>query len=492
MSNNPTYTLFYSWQSDLPDSKRFIQATLDKLERKLKTSGDICVTIDRDTIGVPGAPNIPATIWRKIEEADLFVADVSIINSASEGRKTPNPNVLLETGYAIHALGWDRVVLLFDEDYGTNDDEPFDLKQHRLTGFSLKDDKTKEKGRDRIIANISYNLNLLESKEKHTKQDSRKLLASVILRAMAETWKYYEEAFLQDYPLDGSNLIPITETQIALLEDVRNSLDEDAYFAFHRLLNNLKMATTGTEDMDGHEFVQRIVNQYIEPLYCEYYSKIQKLSLPEILTEKFVNLFNHLASEEQQLFYQAERFSDDKLVMKIAGNYGEVYSADGELLYKAEKNLNGQITGYQSGYEYSGEYVNGKREGKGEEYFRGFDSFSCQGLNGEEECNGTVKCEGIWKEGKLIEGTLHGVVLYKQEDESFAILDGYGEEELQFMDNEYLKYHINEERPTECKKYYVGTLTLKDGIYELDDASVKPLCSEIGGVRNFTCWECEK
>lgn len=492
MSNTTPYTIFYSWQSDLSDSKRFIQSTLDKLEKKLKNSGDVCVTIDRDTIGVPGAPNIPATIWRKIEEADLFVADVSIINSTSEGRKTPNPNVLLETGYAIHALGWDRVVLLFDEDYGSNDDEPFDLKQHRLTGFSLKDDKAKEKSRERIIANISYNLKLLETKEKQTKQGSRQLLASVIMHAMEKAWEYYEKAFLQDHPLDSSELIPITETQIALLEEVRDSLDEGDYFAFHRLLNNLKMATTGTEDMDGHEFIQRIVKQYIEPLYCEYYSKIQKLSLPEILTDKFVNLFNNLASEKQKLSYQEERFFNGKLVMKIAGNYGEVYSEDEELLYKAEKDLNGQITGYRSGYEYSGEYVEGRREGKGEEYFRGFDSFSCQGLNGEEECNGAVKQEGIWKAGKLIEGTLYGVVLYKEDDGSFVILDGYGEEELQFMDDEYLKYHINEERPTECKRYYAGTLELKDGIYELDDNSVKPLCSEIGGVRNFICWECEQ
>lgn len=486
------YTIFYSWQSDLRDSKRFIQSVLDKLEKKLKNNDEFCVTIDRDTVGVPGSPNIPATIWGKIEAADIFVADLSIINSKDkDSRKTPNPNVLLETGYAIRALGWDRVVLLYNEDYGTNDDEPFDLKQHRLTGFSLKDDEAKEKGRKRIISNLTDNLKLLEGREKSVKQDKRQLLTSLLMRAVAKAWEYYEDAFLQDYALGRVELVAISEAQLNLLDEVRHTISEDDYFEFHQLLYNLKMATTGSEDMGGHEYVDVIVKKYIEPLYCEYYEKIQKLPLNDILTEKFVRLFNRLAPEEQQLTYHAERFAGDKLVMRITENLDEVYAANGELLYKAKLDELGRITGYQTGYEYSGEYVEGRREGQGEEYFRGMDGFGCQGLSGEKECYGTVKRKGIWKADKLVEGTIYGVVLYKEEDGSFSAVSGYDSEEFTFMDEERTRFMVFEDRIEDCKNYYVGNITLKDGDDELEDASVRPLCSEIGGVRDFYCRECQ-
>lgn len=61
--------------------------------------------IDRDTQGLAGAPDIGDSIYDKIDSADIFIADVTIINQDYAGRKTPNPNVLIELGYAIKALG---------------------------------------------------------------------------------------------------------------------------------------------------------------------------------------------------------------------------------------------------------------------------------------------------------------------------------------------------------------------------------------------------
>lgn len=492
MHTQKTYTIFYSWQSDLNRSRSFIQSTLNLLKRELEKDGSIHVEIDSDTRGVPGAPNIPATIFKKIENADLFVADLSIINSKESGRKTPNPNVLLETGYAIHALGWDRIVLLFDEDFGSIDDQLFDLKQHRLTGFSLRDEKKKEKSRDRLIANITSNLKMLEAKDKKIKKDNKQLLAAVIMRAVTKAWEYYEKSFLQDEPLYSGELLAIGDSQFALLEDVRAALKEDDYFALHQLLHNLKMATLGSEDMGGHEYVQRIIEKYTEPLYREYYGEICQLPLSDIFTEEFVTLFNSIAAEEQKLVYKHERYVDGRLVLKVEENKGEVYSIEEQLLYKAEKGISGQLTGFVTGYEYTGEYVEGKREGNGKEYFRGMDGFSCKGLNGEEECYGTVKCEGIWKNDELMEGTLYGVALYKEDENVFSIITAYDSEKPRFMDEEILKYEVLEERTENCKRYYVGNLKLKNGIYELDDNSVRPLCDEIGGVRNLMCWECNE
>lgn len=42
----------------------------------------INVEVDRDTKNELGSPDIVNTIFAKIDECDLFVADISIINSA--------------------------------------------------------------------------------------------------------------------------------------------------------------------------------------------------------------------------------------------------------------------------------------------------------------------------------------------------------------------------------------------------------------------------
>lgn len=491
MQSTKSHTIFYSWQSDNSKSRNFIQSVLNTVKRELEKDGTYQIEIDSDTRGVPGAPNIPATIFKKIENADLFVADLTIINFNESGRKTPNPNVLLETGYAIHALGWDRIVLLFNEDVGSIDDQLFDLKQHRLTGFSLLDEKKKANSQKRLMTNIITNLQMLDSKDKKNEIDERQLLANMIMHAMAKAWDYYEKVFLQDEPLYCEELIAIGESQIALLGKVKEGLGESDYMALHQLLHNLKMAVTGTEDRSGHEYVQQIVGKYIEPLYVEYYDRIHKLPLQMILTEEFVTLFNTLAVKEQCLEYQKERWMDGKLIFKIEEDKGEVYSEEGTLLYNAQKNKLGQLTGFVTEYEYIGEYVEGKREGTGKELFRGMDAFSCKGLNGEENCYGTIKCEGVWKDNELVEGTLYGVVLYKEE-EQFVYIPAYNSDKPCFMDEEAIRYDIMDERKEKCKRYYVGNMRLKDGVYDLDDDSIRPFCDNIGGVRNLMCWECDE
>ncbi|HYI03136.1 hypothetical protein [Hyalangium sp.] len=148
-----TCTLFYSWQSDIkPDShgRNLIRAALrnaaSTVEAKLP---GLRLTIDEATRGEPGSPDIPSTIFDKIGSADIFIADVSIINSsASADRKTPNPNVLVELGYAAGLLGWRRVIMVANQELGTIDSLPFDIRQKRITPFRCplpSGDATKDK-----------------------------------------------------------------------------------------------------------------------------------------------------------------------------------------------------------------------------------------------------------------------------------------------------------------------------------------------------------
>ena len=139
-------TIFYSWQSDLPNAtnRGFIESALENAIRGLKREGDvhIDVAIDRDTEGVSGAPDIAETILAKIDRAQVFLADVSLINyeagNDNKLRSTPNPNVLVELGYARRALGPSRLLLVHNKAYGPVEHLPFDLRGCRVITYSVE------------------------------------------------------------------------------------------------------------------------------------------------------------------------------------------------------------------------------------------------------------------------------------------------------------------------------------------------------------------
>lgn len=72
-----TWKVFYSWQSDLPNStnRNLILKALENAAKKVRDDDSIEVepVIDRDTRDVPGAPNIAETILKKIAESEVFV-----------------------------------------------------------------------------------------------------------------------------------------------------------------------------------------------------------------------------------------------------------------------------------------------------------------------------------------------------------------------------------------------------------------------------------
>jgi hypothetical protein len=144
-------TIFYSWQSDLPNStnRGFVGQCLDRAIRDLHAEGELAVDpcVDRDTQNVPGSPDIASTIFEKIDACGLFVCDVSIINKGATSRLTPNPNVLVELGYAVKTLGWNRVICVFNEASGSILDLPFDLRQRRVRSYRLEPEADKSEAR---------------------------------------------------------------------------------------------------------------------------------------------------------------------------------------------------------------------------------------------------------------------------------------------------------------------------------------------------------
>jgi hypothetical protein len=163
------HTIFYSWQSDLPPetNQRAVRHTLrDSINLVESEIDDIKIVVDEATRDMPGSPNIPMTIFDKIARCDIFVCDVTTINSTSpkEYKRVPNPNVLIELGYAIAMLGFERIIILFNTVHGKfPDDIPFDIDRQRTTKFNIKD-KDDKQGKSQLAQDLKNALKIIIEK----------------------------------------------------------------------------------------------------------------------------------------------------------------------------------------------------------------------------------------------------------------------------------------------------------------------------------------
>ena len=169
----PECLLFLSWQSDRKDCRNFVYSIVKKLPSRV--SDLVTITVDRDTVNVPGSPDIGDTIFEKIDRCDLFLADITLINDSDSGyRRTPNPNVMIELGYAIKTLGWERILLIQCEDYGDIEEIPFDINHRRICNFSLginednKEERShkKQESRNNVIERVAETVKLLLEENK--------------------------------------------------------------------------------------------------------------------------------------------------------------------------------------------------------------------------------------------------------------------------------------------------------------------------------------
>lgn len=129
---NKIYSIFYSWQSDINASRTSIYKKLSEIKKEFKNKNKIEIIIDQATRDTEGSIPISDTLLEKICKADFFVCDISIIHKKGVmPRRTPNPNVLIELGYAVACLGWDRVIM-FVGNKDDIEDLPFDIKHRRI------------------------------------------------------------------------------------------------------------------------------------------------------------------------------------------------------------------------------------------------------------------------------------------------------------------------------------------------------------------------
>ena len=135
------YKIFYSWQSYIGGkaNREYIQEQIQSSCNKLGLNA----TILEDSRGTTGAADIPNIILSKIIQSDIFICDITPVNTIDlpngKKRAIPNPNVMFELGFAVRSLGWDMVLLVVNQEYGDVEFMPFDISKHTIITYRRKE-----------------------------------------------------------------------------------------------------------------------------------------------------------------------------------------------------------------------------------------------------------------------------------------------------------------------------------------------------------------
>ncbi|RVI51046.1 hypothetical protein CN115_25170 [Sinorhizobium meliloti] len=100
----------------------------------------VSIDLVEATSNSPGSPYIPYEIADKIKASNIFIGDITPVCVMESGKQCPNPNVTFELGTAATLLGWNRVIMLFNEALSEMKELPFDFDRHRISPFLARPD----------------------------------------------------------------------------------------------------------------------------------------------------------------------------------------------------------------------------------------------------------------------------------------------------------------------------------------------------------------
>jgi len=196
--------IFWSWQSDTPEQigKYLVRDALKVAINRLKQAEDIDeptrddLHLDQDTQGTTGSPDLVPTIFGKIEESEVIVADVTIVGKTDEDKRLINSNVAIELGYALHACTDARVLLVFNKHYGSYEHLPFDL---RHKGGGVVFDLAPQADRKQIAVVRDTLADDFFRKLKPFLQEPPRIKEKLSVRAVIE------HSLVRRYPMDGGS-----------------------------------------------------------------------------------------------------------------------------------------------------------------------------------------------------------------------------------------------------------------------------------------------
>ena len=152
-------------------------------------------------------------------------------------------------------------------------------------------------------------------------------------------------------------------------------------------------------EKESKEIWEKSINNTFEELYIEFADRVCELPIECILKKEVLDLLNALSVDVYHE-YQEVRLSGDNVVFSTAINDLYVCDENGNVICKGKLEAE-KFTGYKCTYDYDGEYVDGKRHGKGKEYCRSvYDNYSKFLLR-----------DGIWEHDVFTEGRINGVLV---------------------------------------------------------------------------------
>jgi hypothetical protein len=129
------FVVFYAWQSDTLErlNRHLIRFALNLAAKNISDdpTTHVRVRIDADTEDVLGHVPVTDTILKKIAVCDAFVPDLTFVALTEVGKLVPNPNVMLEYGYALRAKSHSVMIPVMNTAYGPAEKLPFDMAHLR-------------------------------------------------------------------------------------------------------------------------------------------------------------------------------------------------------------------------------------------------------------------------------------------------------------------------------------------------------------------------
>lgn len=260
-------SIFYSWQSNLPNktNRNFIQTAIEAALKEINKDNRIVACIDRDTKDELGSPDIRNSIFNKINHSKFFICDISINEN-----QVPNPNVLIELGYAIKTLGWSKIICLFNSQTGKIEDLPFDINHNRVTAYAPNPENKK-----RISEIISLNISDLFKKgqlynpiEDHIK----KKIDYIILNIARNVVNIF------DFEKDINLSVRLSELDELSVEQMAYTLSQTKTLGFYYLY-------------DYEESQNRLEKILDQLLSCNYFNDGWKETVIELID--WIDMWNH-------------------------------------------------------------------------------------------------------------------------------------------------------------------------------------------------------
>ena len=295
--------IFFSWQSDLDSRthRNYIEKCIKKSIRLINKSEDlhIYVEYDRDTLGLLGTPDISSSIFEKISKCVLFVADISNITS-NEQKSIPNPNVLIELGFAINILGWDKIICFFDVNTGKIENLPFDIRQKRVLAYNPRVEGEEKK----IVSILNENILALYSQGKlanplndYMKGKIDKCILDISIKLSN---LLFQTVSLSDGLSDTNKLLNLS------IDDIKYKLDNLSFPAFVFL--------------DEHDDADSLLREILKELFASnYFRKEWAVTVLNIMD--WLRVYRNIISQREYMKFVVDTGSETSDTYAVVSAY---------------------------------------------------------------------------------------------------------------------------------------------------------------------------